>query len=542
MTTVTASELFQYLESHQNIEIDRREILSFSFGTIRRNIRRIVVSLYDSDDEEALRLARELRAMLSEWLTVPAPFDKVIEESLVSTMGPPEAVQARWGKDILECYELCRNAAQKIQSEESPVRAQLRIVLMDIRARRQRFKIYCHRRSIDHFQTILAEEHQELLPAEIFLNTLKGYRETGPLDVLIKMGPLRVRGWGSVPDALVSSPRFSKLIQVVWAGCNDDADFGYDPAANAGMAGSDDAADVGMPKQNIYSQMNIKTAVTRYGNDPGAFNLTDNDLDDLRIFSTLEQTAEYRPATLVHVEDLHGIFYPPHSRVISFDCDPASQSPVMLRMPGDSLIEGMYVIVPVVDDVDLGGIHARHGHFSEVWKGRLKEHYSAAPDKLIARLRAAGLNLVNLSAAIKHWCSPPSTVIHAPQQVKHFEILINVLEVNHDVEVGTAHHMQPFWQIAWNEVRRSRGEAIQAGFQEQEIVEEQLLHVLSQLVPELRERASRSAGFNLAIPPQHGIRGTFNFLRIEEIETGFRVPNAYLRIIHDIRTVDQWRV
>lgn len=541
MAATTASELFEYLEKNRNIVIDRREITSQSFGTIRRNIRRIVVSLNDSDDEEALRLARELRTVLSEWLTVPVPFDNLIEESLVSIMGDPDAIQARWGKDIREYYELCRNAAKDVLLEENPVRAQLRFVLMDLMAHRQKFKIYCHRRSIDHYQTILAEQCLDILPAETFLNTLKSYRETPPIDVLIKMGPLRVRGWGSAPDALVSSPRFCNLIQIVWAGCNDDADFGYDPVANASTPVSDGAVGTDAIRQNVYSHLNIKTIISRYGDDRSALNSTDNDLDELQIFRNLEQTAERRPATLVHVEGIHGIFYPPHSRVLSFDCDTAAQSPVMLRIPGDSLLDGMYVIVPVVDDVDLGGLQAKHGHFSEIWKGRLKELYTAAPDKLIARLRTAGLDLVNLSAAIRHWYSPPSTVIHAPQQVKHFEILINVLGVDHQVENGTARYMPPFWQIAWNEVRRSRGEAIQAGFQEQEIVEEQFIHVLSQLVPELRERACKSTGFNLAIPDQYGIRGTFNFLRIEEIESGFRVPSTYFRIIHDIRTVDQWR-
>ena len=172
--------------------------------------------------------------------------------------------------------------------------------------------------------------------------------------------------------------------------------------ANSNVTGPGDETKPGQPGQSQYSKMNIKTRITRYGDDPGAIIGTDIDLDELRVFKNLEQPTESRPATLIHVVDAHGILYPPHSRVLSFDCYPTAESPVALRIPGESLVEGMYVIVPVVDDVDLGGLQAKHGHFSEIWKGRLKELYIADSHHLITRLRSTGLDLINLPAAIRH--------------------------------------------------------------------------------------------------------------------------------------------
>ena len=58
----------------------------------------------------------------------------------------------------------------------------------------------------------------------------KDYREVEPFDVLVKVGPLRSKGWGSAPDATLSAPRFAKMVQIVWSGCGDEDDFGYDPA------------------------------------------------------------------------------------------------------------------------------------------------------------------------------------------------------------------------------------------------------------------------------------------------------------------------
>jgi len=48
------------------------------------------------------------------------------------------------------------------------------------------------------------------------------------------VGPLRSKGWGSAPDAILSAPRFARLIQIVWSGCGDEEDFGYDPVAVQG--------------------------------------------------------------------------------------------------------------------------------------------------------------------------------------------------------------------------------------------------------------------------------------------------------------------
>jgi hypothetical protein len=102
--------------------------------------------------------------------------------------------------------------------------------------------------------------------------------------------------------------------------------------------------------------------------------------------------------------------------------------------------------------------------------------------------------------------------------------------------------LAPFWELAWNEVRRSRGEAIQAGFLEQEIVSEQLLKVLRGLLPQIRENASANEGFSLNLPSGNEIKGGFLFFKVCGIEEGFRAPETELKVIRELNVIDQWRV
>ncbi|MGC3975909.1 MAG: hypothetical protein QM771_16230 [Nitrospira sp.] len=98
-----------------------------------------------------------------------------------------------------------------------------------------------------------------------------------------------------------------------------------------------------------------------------------------------------------------------------------------------------------------------------------------------------------------------------------------------------------FWQLAWDEVRRSRGEAIQTGVQEQELIEEQLLVILRKLMAEIRETALAGESFGVAIPTGHDVKGRFLFRKVRGIEEGFAAPESELKVIHQLSLIDQWR-
>jgi hypothetical protein len=121
---------------------------------------------------------------------------------------------------------------------------------------------------------------------------------------------------------------------------------------------------------------------------------------------------------------------------------------------------------------------------------------------------------------------------------------MQVLGIDHDMAPASATRTprRPWWQYAWSEIGHTRGEAIQTGIQEHEIVDEQLFAILSELLPELRRRAAAESVFEFELPDGRDLTGAVRFYKIRSIEDGFLVPDTMLKNICDLDTVEQWRV
>jgi hypothetical protein len=540
---ISASRFFEYLNQRELLQLERREIVSGAFEAIRRNLRRIMLAMRDSEDPVSMDVIDGIRPLLSEWLTVPTTFDQSIASELGGLLGPPDEVERRWGSEVRAAYEAALRAVENLVSTGSPMRDALKIVLQDISSRGLDFRVYCHRRAESHYVTLFPKREDNPIHEETFLHSIAEYRDAEPFDVLVKVGPLRAYGWGAVPDAIITAPRFHTLIQLVWSGSLDDENFGYDPVADARNNGS--TQNQSPLKNTRFSQWT--TSIHRIGDDTesSVTGVDDEPGDDLTFLQEIYRKREYRVATLIRIDERIGVFmailYPPSSPVLSFDPDPTSSAPIGYRIPGETLRPGMFLIRPNVGVVDLGGTHAQHGTYSLVWKARLNDEYRANPDGLIARLRTAGLNLSYLGAAIEHWCKPPTTVIHAPQQRRHFEILVRVLGLEEPGtrEVGCT-RLQ-WWPRAWLEIAESRGEAIHMGFLGREVIDEQLFAILNRLIGSIQAIAADNEAFEIPMPSQGDIPGCFLFYPIVGIEHGFHAPEPELKVIHDLRTVEKWR-
>lgn len=531
---VPASTIFDFLEQQPSLTIERYEITLLSFSTLRHSLRRIVLELIDSSNDEAIEISGRLRVLISEWLTVPVPFNHSMKNALTVLFGEVGQLQARWGMDMGEWYKEALDASEQIASAVNPIRTKVAEVIRELQSQRTTFRIYCHKRARQHFESLLQNPSNLRLEGNTFLHSVRDYREAEPFNTLIKVGPLRSRGWGSAPDALLTAPRYANLVQLVWSGCNDEADFGYDPVSPQ----REPRAQVG--GLTCYGSTNWTRKIIR-SVDPDA--LLDDyvvDVDELSLFREIDRQREWRKAVLLQIDGVHGILYPPHSRILSFDPDEAAQEPLDYRIPGDTLIEGMFYIMTHLDDIDLLGMQAVHGYYSRIWKEKLQRVMESDHTRLIRRLHNTGLHLEYLDVAVRHWCKPPSTVIHAPQKVQHFEILLRVLDYMTD-DPSPQQGPVPFWKLAWNEVRRSRGEAISAGFMEQELVEEKLVGILKNIAPQIRRKALESTGFTIPIPDGAELQGAVIFFKIYIIEEGFRVPETELKVIRELELVDQWR-
>ena len=523
------SEIFDFLAATPNCSIERYELHLPAFADLRRSMGSIVLRLRETEDPDAIDVSDAIRIHLSEWLTVPVPFDNALLE-WPSLLGDPTRIEMRWGADVRKALDVALDAARELQQIENPARTKLREVLLGLSAEGGHWRIFCHRRVRGHFESI---SHAPF-SADAFLHTVTDYRDTAPFDVLLKVGPLRSRGWGAAPDALLSAPRFRTLMQFVWSGSADEEGFGLDPVTTASRSTSDSLRDSISGVR--WTRRTIPTGDTRGASNAGV------EFDELKVFHEISRGSALRRAVLIDVGDDYGILLPPNAEVPSFDPEAhGNESPFGLRVPGETLAAGMFLIRAQLGDMDLGGVQAADGHYSRLWKQRLAEEYRRDSSRLVQQLRAAGLNLQHLAGRARRWFRRPTTVIHAPQQRKHFEILIKVLGIDHDPSSPASVRRRSWWQYAWNEIAHSRGEAIQTGMQEQEILYEELFSVLMGLLPDLRSEAAAGNSFRFAIPDGRSLRGVVHFYRVRSIDDGFLVPDHAMKQITELDAVEQWR-
>lgn len=533
MTSVTS--LFELLASHGDFSHERREIASPTFGELRRSMGAIIRRLSQSEDLEAAEIANSMRVLLFTWLTSPVVFNSSIRDAL-NSFGGADAFETRWG--FHGEFKAAIRAAGDMVSESSPLRTELVDVIRTLRADGKRLKIFCHRKAREHFDTLDLSKLPVPLDDSSFLHSVRDYAATDSFDALIKVGPLRSKGWGAVPDAVKSAPKFERLIQLVWSGCADDPRFGYDPVEPPCLPGTPTMPHSG---ESLGNQVAWGKRETKSGHDPGFSQYYDAEQDEFSSFAEPNQQGTRRRAILLEILAGDGILYP-RTDVLSFDPNAGDAASVGFRVPGESLMEGMFVIQTQLGEVAFGETESQESGYCRIWKQRLREELRSSPDAFCLILRNKGLGLQNLRNCMEYWAQPPHAVIHAPQQRRHFQILIDALAIDQTATQPTGRDTRPWWQRAWDEIRVTRGEAIQTGRQEHELVEQQALELLKSLLPEIRNKSVGVEGFRLQIPHGNDLRGAFVFFKVLRIEDGFLAPETEIKFVRDLSTLEQWKV
>jgi len=122
---------------------------------------------------------------------------------------------------------------------------------------------------------------------------------------------------------------------------------------------------------------------------------------------------------------------------------------------------------PVVGELDLGGCvqvrAATAGFGRTTLRARVQLQIPLGFAHACER-RAYATFLLN--SCVAHWCRPPTTVIHAPQQRRHFESLIQVLGIDANRKAFVFEMLKSRGGRWRGERCHARGEAIQSGMQE----------------------------------------------------------------------------
>jgi len=530
--SVSASELFEFLEKNPFGLLNRIELTDPKFDFLRDQLSKLIIELFKIDDQKSNEIASRIRALLSGWLTAPVDFDAGLRNDLKSILPWSDAeIAARWGRNCGRMFSGALDTADSMAGQVNPMRAAILSALIDLSAERT-FKIYCHRADQRHYVSIKGLDGRPICRPEHFIGTVTSYRDLRPVELLIRCGPLKSKGWNRTPDAILTAPRQTNVTQIVWQGCADDSDFGYDP--------TDPSSELHDQRLRLRWRRSVKTVQSSYQYSTVA---RDAPADDS--FASIWQSRvrdELRSSTLVEIAAGQGILFPSRSAVLSFDPLSSDSEALAQRIAREQLQRGMFIVIPKLEVVDLGGTVVKSKFYCATWKECLRQVTTVKKDEFAQALRAAGMQLVQIESAIERWCDEPTSVISAPQRARHFEMLISTLADFLGGQKAQRELADPVWRkSAWIEVRKSRGDAIQAGFQEQEIVEELLLESLQKNIEGIRLVCADKNEAHINTSSDVGILGVLSFFKIIAIDNGFAAPDTEFRKAKPLSELFQWR-
>lgn len=526
---------FALADAHTPLQWDRIVIQDDALAQLRRAIRRVIRGLCSEDqDQDLIVVAAKLQFEMAAWLTSPCQYDAQLSRFLCAVLGTAADAPRRWGGDIAVAFADALHAANALASRGSRLRQEVGGELQRLIAGGRSFRIYCRRVDRAHFQGAAEAAGRGRLADDHFLHSPRQYRDTAQFDVLIRVGPLRQDGISGAPEALLNAPRFSNLVQFVWEEIADDPDFGVDLIESMLPDAAQRRPSEDGPWESCGFHWQVETL--QIPDELGVVARKESDgqtwVDDLEIPPKLRTAEPLNRAVLLHLAQRRGVLYP--SKAIVLGLQATSGRIEATWMSSEELEAGMYLVVPDLEEYDADALTADPGRHSRTWKRLLGEELQRNREHFIRRLRGAGIDLVNIAGAVDNWVKLPSTVIHAPQTEHHFMVLMKALA---ESDPGWKEWL---WRAAWSEVRRSRGEAIVAGVLEQEKVRDGVLLALKSISSAVAERAEAASDFEFTCPRGFGLSGTLRFMRLLDVEEGFRVPEREVRVIRQQETFNRW--
>jgi len=535
-----ASKIFNFLETNNLQKFDRYLVYSEKFDILRRSLRKMISEFQNSPDNQINNKSDHLRILISKCLCLPVNFDQNISDELEVAFDSPDLVAEFYGEDIEELYKISLNTVSELQKDENPLRVELVKIIQDIISSGRNFKIFCKKRQRDLFESLQLNCGGFYLKDEHFLHSLPQYRESRIFEDLIKIGPFRSHGWSGAPDSILTAPKFRRLIQILWHNCDDEQGFGYDPVTVFQNSNKEPKTKSSWESIESIGPINWEKKCFTSTEIP-EINLNDDFLkNEFEFYEDKKNRFDKVPCFLLHIVDDRGFFKKKNTDSLVYN---RNKNDIYYDALEESNPEDLYLILPDLDmdKIDFGILKAKKDHYSKIWKNRLEVEISNDPENLVTRLKNSGLELIHLGQQLQLWCKPATSVIHAPHSMRHFKILLHVLGFGGKDEVLTEKGIEPFFRLASLEIRHSRGDAIQTGLQKHGIIDDELLKILLESLTDIGEQSTGKQFFRHQLDPDTGMSGYLDFLKINSIESGFKVPESNINKTMNIDNCDQWQ-
>ncbi|WP_095148429.1 hypothetical protein [Pseudomonas sp. Irchel s3a18] len=524
---VPTTARLQFLESNppvQELYIGESPL----FSAIRHHMRALYSALYQPEgDAYHNESALMLRFEMQKWLTSPLMPD--IGLFMRCGLSDDGRTRRQWGGQAAHTVELLKDLITRYAEEGSVLNTEFVRLFIDLAGEYEedRIKIWCHHKERDLFRDLL--EGLTELDDGVFVSTLAEYRKSPPTDVLIRFGPLRTRGFGNAPEALITSPTYRRLVRLIWTGLADEEGFADDPV---------------LPTHNYLATLrSLRTTVI--GNLGAVPVSAETEPGDDLVFLDQKTSVgkSLHGCVLVEFPAEYSVLLRPGSRLLVFSPHCTDAEAIGYRHIGD-VDAGDYLLVHDAD-ADLGevSVDAAKAPLAVLWKKALADAWRRHPGVCAQRMQQAGIGLQDLSRAVQKWTAMNGTVIRAPLRKKHFEALLTkVLDPELIPPMVADGRTVPGWRRAWAEVESTRVNAIQHGAVENAIVNEQLVAELRKELPAIRNMISLDEVYRHLLKPETGLTGSVAFKPVLSISPDFAAPAEQLEKPLKLLVSEQYRV
>lgn len=533
--SLDVTRYMEFLGSSSSFKIKRYEIDYPPVNELRKSLRQIACKL-DCENEHQKKLFSGIFSIISSLQLSPVIFDEKFYETIAALFPSQSKIEDIWGSEISDNLLRAKDIAYDLVGESNPIIDKLIESAKAAYSLGRKCKVFItNKDNIELIIHILKKEGLNFSREDI-ISSPSEFAASETFDTLIRLGPFLSSGVGSCPSSILSAPRYSRIVQLIWHGNKDDPDFGDDAII---MFNERNAELIKSPvvQWNISSE-NISYIWSKpiRSSIISETNVSGNDFFVIRPYVE----GEISDAVLLAIDDFHGILYSPRSDIVIFDPSADPDERVSRINAADAPVGGY---ICRIREVTTGGLHSNSetAERSKIWKSLLTFHIENKLDQLVSRMVQSNVTLLCLPQQLRYWAMPASSVIHAPLREEHFYALCKALEINTKIE--TPNGLVDFQSIAWNDIRMSRIDAIISG---QELSELILKHVINALTASSYEIAAQitcgKSNIKWLITPYDNSHEIFvEFNQLKRVETGLRVPNAELMRILELDFIKQWQ-
>ncbi|WP_427312111.1 hypothetical protein [Cupriavidus sp. H39] len=513
MPTTARMQLLEQSPPVQEIHIGESAL----FSAIRRHMRVLFSTMYRQEgDAHENEQALALRFEMMKWLTSPLMPDQGMFQRC--GLDDDRRVRQQWGVEASQAVLLLRDLIDRYAKEGSVLNSEFLRLIVDLAGElaEDRVRICCHTKERDLFRDLLNGLCE--LDDYAFICNLSEYRSNLPFNTLIRFGPLRTSGMAKLPEAVIASPLYRRIVRFVWSGLSDEEGFSADPVLSAHnyLASMDTVRLPAIARPVIWGHSADTEA-------PAVM----EEADDVAFYSdTVRPPAASVRCVMVELPGEYGVLLRPGAHLLIYSPRSEGPRPIGYRTLGE-VEPGDYLLVHDAD-ANLGevSVDAASAPLASLWKKALRDLYERDARHCVQKMKRAGIELQDLHRAVESWTAMHGTVIRAPRRRDHFRALLTqVLDpelIASRMESGVR---VPGWRRAWVEVESSRASAIRHGVVENAIVNEVLVTELSREVDDdFRAMISGSVAYRHRLSAASGLVGSVLFRPVIALSTDFAAP------------------